>query len=289
MGSLDVDAVKAFLAIAELRSFTRAAAALETTQGAISVKLKRLEDRIGHRLIERTPRSVRLSAKGAVFLEGARDFVAAHDRALAGLSETPRRFGLGVAAHVAGPEIPVLLARLHAHDPNLTIEVQLESSRRLLDLFDHGLLEAAIVQREDDRRDGETLAQERFGWFATEGFEHRQGEPIRLAALAPTCGVRNVATRLLDDAGIAWVEVFLGGGSTAVHAAVSAGLAIAPLSYRIAPANTVDVSLRLGLPELPPSEVVLHSSLTDQRSRAALRVLAAAFREHSASPRQRQA
>jgi len=37
--TLDVDAVKAFLAIADLQSFTRAAEALATTQGAISVKL----------------------------------------------------------------------------------------------------------------------------------------------------------------------------------------------------------------------------------------------------------
>lgn len=280
MLSLDVDAVRAFVMVADFHSFTRAAKALGTTQGAISVKLKRLEDRIGHRLLERTPRSVRLSAQGTAFLQGARDFIAAHERAIAGLNAPPRHFGLGIAAHVAGPEVPALLSRLHVYDPNLTIEVQLDSSRNLLDLFDQGRLDAAIVQREDDRRDGETLAHERFGWFAAQGFEHRRGEPLRLAALAPTCGVRNIATQALDAAGIKWTEVFLGGGSLAVHAAVVAGLAIAPLSYRIAPAGTIDVGEAFGLPKLPPSEVVLHSSLTDRRSRAALGALAAAFREH---------
>ena len=48
MPTLDVDAVKAFVMVADFQSFTRAAEALSTTQGAISVKLKRLEDRIGH-------------------------------------------------------------------------------------------------------------------------------------------------------------------------------------------------------------------------------------------------
>src|SRR5689334_24852954 len=95
MTTLDVDAVKAFVAVADLQSFTRAAKSLGTTQGAISVKLKRLEDRLGHRLIERTPRLVRLSAQGAGFLELARDFLAAHERALAGLSAARRRFALG--------------------------------------------------------------------------------------------------------------------------------------------------------------------------------------------------
>jgi DNA-binding transcriptional LysR family regulator len=280
MTTLDVDAVRAFVAIAELRSFTRAAGLLDSTQAAVSVKLKRLEDRLGHRLIERTPRQVRLSAQGAVFLALAREFLAAHDRAVAGLSSARRHFTLGIAAHVAGPEIPTLLARLNAHDPALTIEVRIESSRSLLDGFDRGEIDAAIVRREEDRRDGEALGFERVGWFAAPGFEHRHDEPLRLAALAPACGVRDVATRALDAAGIKWTEVFLGGGSSAVMAAVSAGVAVAALSYRVAPADTVEVSERFGLPVLPSSEIVLHATLSDVRSRAALRVLASAFREH---------
>ncbi|EJL25503.1 transcriptional regulator [Caulobacter sp. AP07] len=280
MTTLDVDAVRAFVAIADLGGFTRAAEALGATQGAISVKLKRLEARLGHRLIERTPRLVRLSAQGAVFLDAARDFLAAHERALASLTASRRRFALGIAAHVAGPEVPHLLARLNAHDPALTIEVRLDNSRNLLDAFDRGEIDAAIIRREDGRRDGEVLAPEHFGWFATPGFEHRSGEPLRLAALAPSCGVRDIATRALDAAGLAWTEVFLGGGSSVVTAAVSAGLAISAFSYRLAPAGTVEVSQRFGLPALPSSEIVLHSTLSDAKSRDALRTLAAAFRDH---------
>ncbi|MCX5520852.1 LysR family transcriptional regulator [Kaistia defluvii] len=280
MTVLDVESVQAFVAIADFQSFTRAAEALGTTQGAISVKLKRLEDKIGQRLVERTPRSVRLSAQGALFLDGARGFLAAHERALAGLSDCRRRFTLGIAAHVAGPEVPTLLARLNAHDPGLTIEVRLDNSRTLLDAFDRGELDAAIIRREDDRRDGEMIGPEHFGWYAVPQFEHRQGEPVRLAALAPSCGVRDIATRALDARHIPWTEVFLGGSSSMVTAAVSAGLAIGAFSCRMAPAGTVEVGSRFGLPELPSSEIVLHSTLTDAKSRGALRTLAAAFREH---------
>jgi DNA-binding transcriptional LysR family regulator len=280
MTSLDVDAVRAFVAIAELQSFTRAAEALDTTQGAISVKLKRLEDRLGQKLIERTPRLVRLSAQGALFLDSARDFLAAHDRALAGLSAVRRRFALGIATHVGGPELPTLLARLNAHDPALTIEVRLDDSRDLLEAFDRGAIDAAIIRREDDRRDGEVLAPEHFGWFATPDFVHRAGEKLRLAASSPSCGIRNIATRALDAAGIAWTEVFLGCGSFAVAEAVSAGLATSVFSCRLAPPGTMEVSRRFGLPALPSSEIVLLSTLSDARSRAALRTLATAFREH---------
>jgi len=282
MATLDVDAVQAFVLVADLQSFTRAAEALDTSQAAVSVKLKRLEDRLGEKLIERTPRLVRLSARGAAFLGAARDFIAAHERALAGLSSTSRRFTLGIADQVAGPEMPVLLARLHAYDPALLIEVQIESSRSLLDAFDRGALDAAIVRREDDRRDGEMLVQERFGWFAAPGFEHRQGAALRLASLATSCGVRNIATRALDAAGVSWVEVFTGGGMAAVVAAVSAGLAVGALAHRVIPVGLVEVGERFALPALTPSEIVLHSTLSDRRSKGALRTIAAAFSEHRA-------
>ncbi|MCP8713071.1 LysR family transcriptional regulator, partial [Streptomyces sp. AC04842] len=48
--ALDLEAVRAFIRIAELGSFTRAAESLQTTQAAISLKLKRLEDRLDFRL-----------------------------------------------------------------------------------------------------------------------------------------------------------------------------------------------------------------------------------------------
>lgn len=95
-------------------------------------------------------------------------------------------------------------------------------------------------------------------------------------------GARNTATRALDAAGVSWVEASLGGGMMAVSAAVSAGLAIAALAHRVAPAGVVEVGEKLGLPPLPSSEIVLHSTLSDAHSRGALWTLAAAFREHRA-------
>ncbi|MBZ9847023.1 LysR family transcriptional regulator [Mesorhizobium sp. CA14] len=278
--TLDIDAVKAFLTVADLRSFTRAAEALGSTQGAISVKLKRLEDRIGEKLIERTPRLVRLSARGTVFLEPARELLAAHDRAVASLTAVRRHFRLGIATHVGGAEVPTLLARLNAHDPALTIEVQLDDTRDLLAAFDRGELDAAIVRRDDDRRDGEVLAPEQFGWYATPDFVYRAGEPLRLAASSPSCSIRDIVTGALDAVGIPWTQVFLGCGSFAVAEAVSAGLATAVFSCRLAPPGTIEVSRKFGLPPLPATEILLLSTLSDPQSREALRALAMAFREH---------
>jgi DNA-binding transcriptional LysR family regulator len=109
MTALDISTVQAFLLVAELQSFTRAAEALGTTQAAVSMKLQRLEAVVGKRLVERSPRAVRLTADGAVFLENARDLMAAHDRALSGQGPARQQLSLGISDHVAGAELVPLL------------------------------------------------------------------------------------------------------------------------------------------------------------------------------------
>jgi DNA-binding transcriptional LysR family regulator len=275
---LDIDAVRAFALVAELQSFTRAAQASGTTQSAVSLKLKRLESRLATQLIERTPRSVRLSAEGSAFLERARDLLAAHDRAIAGVDAVERRLGVGISDHVAGGDLTGLIARVGAFDPSLLLEVRIDFSNVLLERFDGGTLDAVIVRREGNRRGGELLLEDEFGWFAAPRFHHKPGGRLRIAMLAAPCGVRAHAIHALDKAKISWVEAFTGGGVTAIAAAIGAGLAVAPLARRIAPPGTLDVGPALSLPPLGRSKVVLHARVSDPRARAALGILGAAFR-----------
>jgi DNA-binding transcriptional LysR family regulator len=72
MTTLDIPTVQAFLLVAELESFTRAAEVLGTTQAAVSMKLQRLEGALRKRLVERSPRAVRLTSDGTAFLAPAR-------------------------------------------------------------------------------------------------------------------------------------------------------------------------------------------------------------------------
>lgn len=276
--SLDLDAVEAFVRIAELGSFTRAAEAMGTAQAAVSLKLQRLEARLDCRLIERTPRHVQLSARGAAFLEPARELLAVHDRALAAFAQARQRLTLGISDHVAGPELPALIARMNAQDPQLLIEIRIGSSGDLLQAYDRRELDAVLSRMQGGRSDGELLAEEPFGWFAAPAWQHRAGEPLPLATLAAPCGVRALAGQSLDAAGIAWSEVFVGGGMAAVTAAVMAGLGVAALAPRMLPLGAVEVGARLGLPALPRLPVLLHTRVQDGRPRAALAALSAAFR-----------
>ena len=275
---LDLDAVQAFVHIAELGGFTRAAEATGTTQSAVSLKLKRLEKRLGCRLIERTPRYVQLSAQGVGFLDRARELLDAHDRAVAVFAEARQRVTLGISDHVAGPELPALIARMNTQDPQLLIEIRIGSSGDLLQSFDRRELDAVIVRLHASRSDGDILAEEKFGWFAAPGWQHRAGEPLPIATMPEPCGVRVLAGQLLDEAGVPWTEVFVGGGVAAVSAAVMAGLGVSALARRMLPLGAVDVGPKLGLPDLPRLPVSLHSRVLQGRPRDALAALSAAFR-----------
>jgi DNA-binding transcriptional LysR family regulator len=274
---LDLDAVQAFVRIAELGSFTRAAEAMRTTQAAVSLKLKRLEERFGCRLIERTPRYVQLSAQGAAFLEHARELLAVHDRALAVFAGARQRLTIGISDHVAGPELPALIARMNVH-PQLLIEIRIGSSGDLLQSFDRRELDTVIVRLAAGRSDGEIITEEKFGWFASPSWQNRAGESLPLATMAEPCGVRALAGQLLDAAGVPWTEIFVGGGVATVAAAVMAGLGVAALSPRMLPFGAVDVGPRLGLPDLPRLPVLLHTRVKGGRPRDALAALSAAFR-----------
>lgn len=278
--TLDLDAVRAFVLVAELSSFTRAADALGTTQSAISLKLKRLETALGRQLLERTPRIVRLSAEGAAFLDGARELLGAHERALGTLSGARRRLAVGLSEHVADAGLTHQLAKLRQHDPRLVIELHLGLSDALLAQYDERRLDAVIVRHEFSepaRDDARLLFTESLVWLAAPGAQWQPGAPLPLALLAAPCAVRTAATRALDTAHIEWSEVFVGGGVAAVGAAVEAGLAISALARRVAPRGLVDVEEKYGLPPLPESKVTLHSRVRDERSAATLQLLASSL------------
>ncbi|WJR81216.1 LysR family transcriptional regulator [Bradyrhizobium sp. NP1] len=276
--TLDIPTVQAFVLVAELKSFTRAAEALGTTQASVSMKLQRLEALLGRRLVERSPRAVRLTAEGAAFLDRAQALIAAHAEALSGTQPARQQLSLGISDHVAGPELVALIERLHAVSPQLSLALSIGFSHELVEIYDAGRLDAVIVRQEGGRRSGEKLAEDDYGWYASARWRTRRGDRLPLATLAPPCGVRAIALRALDKAGIKWSETFVGGGVMAVASAALAGLAVAPLARRIAPPGLADVGPALGLPRLGSSKVVLHSKVSDPVKLAALRTVAATFR-----------
>ena len=278
MSTLDIDAVASFLRAAELKSFTRAAEALGTTQSLVSTRVKRLEDGLGRLLLQRHPRLVRLTAEGERFLPAAQDLMAAHGKALLAFTATTERIAVGISEQAVGAEVPAVLARLSAHDPGMVINLRIESSRALEEAFERGEIDVAIVRRIGPGRTGEVLRDDAFGWFAAGSLVRQPDAPVPLVSLVADCRLRAHGIDTLDRAGISWREAFIGGGMAAVAAAVQVGLGVSPLAARIAPPGTIDVGPDWGLPALGASQVVLRSNVATPRASAFVRELAAAFR-----------
>jgi DNA-binding transcriptional LysR family regulator len=168
---------------------------------------------------------------------------------------------------------------MNEHDPHLLIELRVAGSRDVVQAYEEGKLDAALVLQPVSRqRNGEKLFSERFAWIAAADWQPRTGQPLPLSTQGETCSIRSDAVHALDQAGIAWTEVFVGKGAAVVGAAAAAGIAIAVMARRSAPPGTVDIGKALALPVLPTQEVVLYSVLNDARSRNALRALGAAFK-----------
>lgn len=278
--SLDIDALRALVLLAEHRSFTRAAEALAATQAAVSLRLKRLEAKLGRRLVERSPRHVALTRDGEILVAEARRVLAAHDVALAALGQKPLRpLRLAISDQTLGPRLPALLAGLRRRHPALRLEVRLGLSRDMAGLFEAGEADAAILQHVGAGRglpkQGEILLRDRLAWFAAADFTWARPEPLPLIALAAPCGVRAAAITALERGRVAWREAFTGGGVSALVAAARAGLGIAALPQRLKPDGLHEQEK---LPALPASLVVLQTRASDPVLARALRDIAAAIR-----------
>lgn len=133
----DLDQLRAFVAVADLRSFRRAADELALSPPALSRRIERLEERVGARLLERTSRAVRPSAVGEAFLERVRAVLQDLDDAVLGVHELSSghtgRITVAAVPSAATSFVPRALARLAGRYPGVRL--------RLLD----GSLQATVL------------------------------------------------------------------------------------------------------------------------------------------------
>ena len=106
-----------FVAVAEERNFTRAAAKVHVAQPGVSAQIRRLERELGQELLDRGGRSVRLTEAGAAVLPYARAALAAVDE-LAGLLRGHIAIGTVTSHNV---DLPGLLAEFHDDHPAVEI------------------------------------------------------------------------------------------------------------------------------------------------------------------------
>ncbi|MBC8723007.1 LysR family transcriptional regulator [Paraburkholderia sp. 31.1] len=187
--------MRVFVRIAERQSFTRAADDLQIPRATVTNLMKRLEQRLGARLLERTTRTVRLTPDGEAHYQRCVRLIADLEEA-EGAFSNPAPKGLlrvnvqgTLARHFVVPALPAFLARF----PD--IELMIGEDDRLVDLVREGIdcvLRAGVLQ--DSSMVGRRVAQLQQVTVASPAYLATYGEPADPDALSTHRAVNYVSS-----------------------------------------------------------------------------------------------
>ncbi|MBX9635517.1 MAG: LysR family transcriptional regulator [Magnetospirillum sp.] len=255
MESLDIDGLRAFVAIVDSMSFSRAGEAIGRSQSAISLRLRRLEQSLGvSLLVRRQGRVMELTTNGQKLLGFARQIIALNDIALREISgwTAQDRVRLGMPADFLDIGFPEALDKIRPLVGELQLEVETDVSDRLRSRCEAGELDVAFYKHTDPDVLGAPLLHLRMAWASAPGFTmaNVSGDGLPLVCFPEGCVYRKAMLRTLRDAGIAHQTVFTTPSMDSLRNAVGAGIGITALPSVILRGNntltTVDSLPALG-------------------------------------------
>jgi DNA-binding transcriptional LysR family regulator len=271
--NLDLDCLRTFAAIAETRSFTRGGERVYRNQSTVSLQIKRLEEAVGAKLLDRSTRTVRLTPQGEATLTYAKRMLALNDELLARVVE-PSLEGvvrLGSPEDFATTHLPEALARFANAFPQVQLEVICDLTLNLQHRFEAGELDIVLFKREPGPVTAEGLRvwQEPLVWVGERHHAPLDVGRVPLVLAPPPCVYRKRAVAALEAQGRGWRQIYACASLAGIHAAVRAGLGVTVLPRGMAPPDLAVLD-DMGLPDLPDTEIALLQR--DQLSRPAARL-----------------
>lgn len=257
--SLDPDLLKAFVAVADQRSFTRAATMLNRTQSAVSMQIKRLEERLGVELFSRTTVSVDLSSAGEGLLGYARRILKLNDEAVGHLRDHKVQgvVRLGVMDDYGSLVVPPLLSRFVSGYPLIHVEMETGLTATMTDRLGSSF-DLVIAMHPEGRGGGEFLRREQAVWAAGPSHPVEALDPLPVSLYPQGCLFRKWAMEALDKAKRPWRLAFVSHSLTAVEAIAAQGLAVTVVKSGTFPPTLRALSVRDGMPKLPAADIRLH-------------------------------
>ena len=251
---LDLQALRSLATGVDLASFAKAADQLGRSTSAISAQLKKLEDQVGERLLQKDGRGLVPTPAGEVLLGYARRLLELNDEAVhaargARLSGEVR---LGVQEDFGERLLPGVLGAFARAHPQVLIETRLARNSELLRDIEQRRLDLALAWDAGPtdpahRRLGQLpmcwIGPARSDWPARAG-----AASLPLVALESPCLMRRAAVQALDAAGIPWRLAFTSSSLAGTWAAVAAGLGVTVRTTAGIPAGLAVLD---GLPPLP--------------------------------------
>lgn len=141
--------IKAFIAVADLKSFTQAAEAMFMTQPAISAQIKSLEEHLGVPLIVRNDKRVRLTDAGQIFYREARELLTVYERALESMNELKslKKGNLALGASTIPGEyiMPNFIGGFRKLYPGINISLTITDTGQVVDLLYDRKIDLGVV------------------------------------------------------------------------------------------------------------------------------------------------
>lgn len=257
--TLDLAALKSFVAIAETGGVTRAAQRLSLTQSAVSMQLKRLEAALGQPLFERERKQMVLTAHGEQLLSYARRMLELNDEVLARMTEQAfeGELTLGAPHDIVYPHIPDVLRRFTREFPRVRIALHSSYTHELKEQFARGEADVILTTETTPGPDATVLEESALVWIGAPGGTAWRQRPLPLA-FETGCIFRPWVQKSLDAAGIPWVMAVDSFSIRTVDASVSADIAVhAAISFTVPPRYDV-IDHGGALPQMPPIKVAMY-------------------------------
>ncbi|MET0312962.1 MAG: LysR substrate-binding domain-containing protein [Hansschlegelia sp.] len=264
---LEIDLLRAFVAVAETGSFTAAADIVNRSQSAVSQKVLRLEEIIDGRVFERTSRSLKLTQEGERLLVVARRMLEFNDAAMREMREpaTVGHLRLGVSEDFLPSQLPKILSRFNRLYPGVSLDLTTGLSCALLSAFDDGLLDAVIAKKDGKAQRGRVIWREPLVWLAARNYELDFTRPARLVMLPQPCTYRDLMVSSLDAVRREWVAACSASSLMGVQAAVAGGLGVTVLGRSFVQEGMQILKAPEHWPALPMTEIVVLGEDGDAR------------------------
>lgn len=225
--NLDVATLRSLLAIEDTGGVTRAANRLHMTQSAVSMQIRRLEDLLDVKVIERDGRHVRLTPEGERLADAARQMIPINDEVVQRLT-TPRyegRLQIGVPNDLIHPHLPDVLRQFSREYPRVAVKFTTENTLVLKRGLREGDYDVVLGTEPKPTKGGTVLAERQLVWAGAQDGRAWRQRPLPLS-FCRNCIFRKPALKLLKAAGIAHVDVVDTDRDDAMYMAIAADLAV---------------------------------------------------------------
>jgi len=253
MNTLDLELLRALVAIEEQGSFASAAVHLGKTQSAVTQKMQRLEDQIGHPLFEKKGRNKRLTPHGQKLINYARHMLSVNDEALRSLQQGNLEGVLRIGAphDVADNMLPPLLAQVARASPLLQLDIHVGRSPFLMESLKRGEIDMTISNRNDSTLEGVVLRTSPTVWLCAASYIYDRAKPVPLVLADGPSLFRRLALDALDGAGMHWSPNYTSPSLIGIKAALRAGLGVTARGIELVGSDLRVLGENDGLPRLP--------------------------------------